>query len=211
MAPHSSTPAWRIPGMGEPGGLPSMGSHRVEHDWSDLAAAAAVIFTNSFIWPSIGNMLFQRVNSIEIWMRYCTFFFSSQEFEIQGVCTLTCMHTWVLSHFSHVWLFATPWTVADQAPLSMGLSRQEYWSRLPYSIPSSSGSSRPRDWTCLRLLHLLHWQMGSLQLAPPGRSPPILTQSMQFGPVTLQCKSEYSSAKFHNLWEHFSFNSEEKF
>ena len=41
MAPHSSTLAWRIPGMGEPGGLPSMGSHRVGHDWSDLAAAAA--------------------------------------------------------------------------------------------------------------------------------------------------------------------------
>ena len=41
MAPHSSVLAWRIPGMGEPGGLPSMGSHRVGHDWSDLAAAAA--------------------------------------------------------------------------------------------------------------------------------------------------------------------------
>ena len=41
MATHSSTLAWRIPGMEEPGGLPSMGSHRVRHDWSDLAAAAA--------------------------------------------------------------------------------------------------------------------------------------------------------------------------
>ena len=41
MATHSSVLAWRIPGTGEPGGLPSMGSHRVEHDWSDLAAAAA--------------------------------------------------------------------------------------------------------------------------------------------------------------------------
>ena len=41
MAPHSSVLAWRIPGMGEPGGLLSMGSHRVGHDWSDLAAAAA--------------------------------------------------------------------------------------------------------------------------------------------------------------------------
>ena len=39
MAPHSSTLAWRIPGMAEPGGLLSMGSHRVGHDWSDLAAA----------------------------------------------------------------------------------------------------------------------------------------------------------------------------
>ena len=41
MATHSSVLAWRIPRTGEPGGLPSMGSHRVRHDWSDLAAAAA--------------------------------------------------------------------------------------------------------------------------------------------------------------------------
>ena len=39
MATHSSVLAWRIPETGEPGGLPSMGSHRVEHDLSDLAAA----------------------------------------------------------------------------------------------------------------------------------------------------------------------------
>ena len=39
MASRSSVLTWRIPGMGEPGGLPSMGSHRVGHDWSDLAAA----------------------------------------------------------------------------------------------------------------------------------------------------------------------------
>ena len=43
MAPHSSTLAWKIPGMGEPGGLPSMGSHRVGQDWSDLAAAAGIL------------------------------------------------------------------------------------------------------------------------------------------------------------------------
>ena len=43
MATHSSVLAWRIPGMAEPGGLLSMGSHRVGHDRSDLAAAAAVI------------------------------------------------------------------------------------------------------------------------------------------------------------------------
>ena len=41
MATHSSVVAWRIPGTGEPGGLPSLGSHRVGHDWGDLAAAAA--------------------------------------------------------------------------------------------------------------------------------------------------------------------------
>ena len=39
MATYSSVLAWRIPGTGEPGGLPSMGSHRVGHDWSDSAAA----------------------------------------------------------------------------------------------------------------------------------------------------------------------------
>ena len=44
MAAHSSVLAWRIPGMGEPGGLLSMGSHRVGHDWSDLAAAAAAVY-----------------------------------------------------------------------------------------------------------------------------------------------------------------------
>ena len=42
MATHSSVLAWRIPGTGEPGGLPSMGSHRVRHDWGDSTAAAAV-------------------------------------------------------------------------------------------------------------------------------------------------------------------------
>ena len=43
MATHSSVLAWRIPGMGKPGGLLSMGSHRVGHDWSDLAVAAVTL------------------------------------------------------------------------------------------------------------------------------------------------------------------------
>ena len=43
MATHSSVLAWSIPGTGEPGGLPSIGSHRVGHDWSDLAAASSSI------------------------------------------------------------------------------------------------------------------------------------------------------------------------
>ena len=48
MATHSSVLAWRIPGTGEPGGLPSMGSHRVGHDWSEAAAAAAVEYIYFF-------------------------------------------------------------------------------------------------------------------------------------------------------------------
>ena len=49
METHSSVLAWRIPGMVEPGGLPSKGSHRVRHNWRDSAAAAAtsVIYTFS--------------------------------------------------------------------------------------------------------------------------------------------------------------------
>ena len=42
MATHSSVLAWRIPGTAEPSGLPSVGSHRVGHDWSDFAAAAVI-------------------------------------------------------------------------------------------------------------------------------------------------------------------------
>ena len=43
MATHSSVLAWRIPGTGEPGGLTSIGSHRVGHDWSDLAGSSSSI------------------------------------------------------------------------------------------------------------------------------------------------------------------------
>ena len=50
MATHSSFLAWRIPGTGEPGGLPSMGPHRVGHDWSDLAAAAASAYMKLLIF-----------------------------------------------------------------------------------------------------------------------------------------------------------------
>ena len=48
---------------------------------------------------------------------------------------LDSAHVCVLSHFKHVWLFATPWTIAPQAPLSMGFSRQGYWSGLPFPSP----------------------------------------------------------------------------
>ena len=55
MATHSSVLAWRIPGTGKPGGPPSMESHRVGHDWSNLAAAAAATLVgksvNSHINP----------------------------------------------------------------------------------------------------------------------------------------------------------------
>ena len=57
MVTHSSVLAWRIPGTGELGGLPSMGSHRVEHDSSDLAAAAVALkkfFSSQVMLEGIG-------------------------------------------------------------------------------------------------------------------------------------------------------------
>jgi len=67
--------------------------------------------------------------------------------------------------FSRVWFFASLWTVACQAPLSMGFSRQEYWSgchALLQRIFLTQGLN-------LDLLHLLHWQVGSLPLVPLGK------------------------------------------
>ena len=54
MATHSRVLAWRISGMGEPGGLPSLGSHRVGHDWSDLAAAA-YLFHWLYYWQNLST------------------------------------------------------------------------------------------------------------------------------------------------------------
>ena len=58
MATHSSVLAWRIPGTGKPGGLPSMGSHRVGHDWSDLAAAAVAAAQSRCLWAFPSNNCF---------------------------------------------------------------------------------------------------------------------------------------------------------
>ena len=70
----------------------------------------------------------------------------------------------MLSHFSRVLLFAMLWTVVCQAPLSMGFSRQKYWSGLPCPSPGDLPNlgiepSSP--------VSLLYWQAGSLPLAPP--------------------------------------------
>ena len=78
-----------------------------------------------------------------------------------------------LSHFSRVWLFATPWTTAHQVPLSMGFSRQEYYSRWPCLPPGDL----PDPGIKPHLLNLLHWQVGSLALVPPGK---IVTKELIF-------------------------------
>ena len=62
---------------------------------------------------------------------------------------------------SSVQLFATPWTIAHQAPLSLGFSRQEYWSGLPFPPP---GDLLIQGWNSC-LLCLLHWQADPLPLS----------------------------------------------
>ena len=99
----------------------------------------------------------------------------------------------LLSCFSHVWLCATPEMAAHQAPPSLGFSKQEHWSGLPFPSPMHesekwkwscsvvSNSSRPHGLQPTKLLHpwdfpgkstglgCLHWQADSLPLVPPGK------------------------------------------
>ena len=72
----------------------------------------------------------------------------------------------MLSRFSHVQLSATLWTVAHQAPLSMGFSSQEYWSGLPFPSP---GDLPHPGIEPASLTPNLYWQVGCLPLAPPGK------------------------------------------
>ena len=85
MATHSSVLAWIIPGTGDPGGLPSTGSHRVRHDWSGLAAAAAfchsdfsavyICFFLKWDWDWIQSLMLMAIllqlNYIGISWEYC--------------------------------------------------------------------------------------------------------------------------------------------
>ena len=61
----------------------------------------------------------------------------SAAMKLKDTCSLEekLWPTWKVKSLSHVWLFATPWTVAYQAPPSMGFSRQEYWNGLPFLSP----------------------------------------------------------------------------
>ena len=69
------------------------------------------------------------------------------------VCVCVCVRAQSLSH---VWLFETPWTVANQAPLSMEFSRQEHWSRLPFPTPEDLPDPEIEPMS----LRLLHWSPG---------------------------------------------------
>ena len=116
MATHSSVLAWRIPGTGEPHRLPSMGSHRVRHDWSDLAAAAATaaaytwqlnsLFCVSFLLPTLYFALCwphqvtppTATTALDFTLstQEAQFFFSFT-FPRHFSSVLSCFHSWVTS------------------------------------------------------------------------------------------------------------------
>ena len=96
------------------------------------------------------------------------------------------MSSWVLvcvQLLSCVWLFVTPWTVAHQAPLSMGFHRQVYWSRLPFPTPGDLPDlgTEPR---------LLRWQVGSVPLSHQW-SPPECCFALIW--ITLHCRIKWAS------------------
>ena len=161
MATHSSVLAWRIPGTGEPGGLPSTGSQRVRHDWSDLAAAVRyyTIFHNNPVsgiilsaqlHKALKLMSFLGHKQVTLAVQYCTFttqlpfqraditiWRSIQPF-IQEIFierldyTRHCIFACMLSCIR---LFAPPWIAACQAFLYLEFPRQEYWIGLPFPSP----------------------------------------------------------------------------
>ena len=105
--------------------------------------------------------------------------------------TANSVHTCMISHFSNVRLFVTLWIVAHQAPLSMGFFSKNTGvdcHTLLQGILSTQG------WN-LHLLHLLHWQVGSLPLAPPGK--PRVYSSVQFS--SFQSLSRVHSLRLHGL------------
>ena len=133
MAPHSSTLAWKIPWMEEPGRLQSTGSLRVGHDWATSLSLFTFMHWRRQWQPTPvllpgdsqgqGSLPIQVIT--EHWVMFPACYSSSHSYLL----------LLLLSRFSRVRLCATPQTAAHQAPPSLGFSRQEYWSGLPFPSP----------------------------------------------------------------------------
>jgi len=170
MATHSSVLAWRIPGMREPGGLPSMGSHRVRHDWSHLAAAADALF---WIRKTVENSESDGNTSDLAAASLCAETCFPDQLHIEYKLCRPARKFQLFIYFlkvkllSCVRLFTIPWTGAYQAPLSMKFSRQEYWNGFPF--PSSKWSPypgvKPGLFHCRQTLyHLSHLGIRDIQI-----------------------------------------------
>ena len=108
MATHSSVLAWRIPGTGEPGGLPSVASHRVGHDWSDLAAAVAAngcgaklcIFMVKWYFP---KRILRRVALLYIFQSSLMSGLIEDSWISLSVCAFNLCDMFWLKHMKKIW------------------------------------------------------------------------------------------------------------
>ena len=103
MATLSSVLAWRIPGMVEPGGLTSMGSHRVRHDWSDLAAAAIQGISNSNIGKGCCSKTYICLFLFLCW-EYLSFFFKSVTFTSRNIIIIAASTFGLSGSWNSCWL-----------------------------------------------------------------------------------------------------------
>ena len=83
------------------------------------------------------------------------------------------MRACILSRFNSVWLFATPWTVAHQTPLSVEFSRQEYWRGLPFLPPGDLPNPGVEPVSCVSLALAGGFFTPSTIWETPGRSAPV--------------------------------------
>ena len=100
-----------------------------------------------FVWPSLAYLLLDTGSPESTW-------------SAQHLCVHVCS-----AASACVQLFVTPWTVAHQAPLSMGFSRQEYWSGFPCPPPEDLPNPGIKPY----FLCLLRWQVDSLFTESPGK------------------------------------------
>ena len=136
MASRCSILAWKIPWAEEPGGLQSMGSHRVGHDW---AGARAHTYTHTQVHME-GQPAQVAAKSLQSCPTLCDPIDGSLSgSSVPGILQARTLE-WVAISFSNAWkwkvkvmslspvrLFVTPWTPTYQAPLSMGFSRGVIW------------------------------------------------------------------------------------
>ena len=134
MAIHSCTIAWKIPRTEEPGRLQSMGSQRVGHNW---ATSLSLIYCS---FRGMGELKSFTVRHLNVGRRnknvgqgFLDWLTNKLTLE-SSLLVVSETHStssgdlmnilWCVKLLSRVWLFATPWTLAYQAPLSMGFSKQ---------------------------------------------------------------------------------------
>ena len=148
MASHSSILAWRIPGTEEPSGLPSVGSHWVGHDWSDLAAAAtadvSLVFSCFFYDPTVvgnlisGSSVFSK-SSLNIWkfMVHVLLKPHLENFELYFASLwdeCSCVVVWAFFGIAFLWDWNANWTFPVLWPLLSFPNLLAYWVQHFHSI-----------------------------------------------------------------------------